>query len=164
MLDMGGLGASLPEPAAQQQQEATPAVQQQQQQQLELVEGFALDPETFQGLWAEYPEAGTFTVQCAALPAGGLPALEAALAERRVGTLASGDLPELWKLFLLAQEAAHGEVFLVQALLHKADRRLEVTLKASGVPAAARIGAGGGDPVDAFMEVISQALEALGMV
>ncbi len=170
LLDMAGLGASLPEqqePQQPQQPQQGPAPPPQAQAQapavaaLELVEGFALDPEAFQSLWAEYPEAGTYNVQCGRLPPGGLPDLEEALAQRRVSTLASGDLPEAWKLFLFAQDAAHGEVYLVQALLHKADRRLEATLK-TRVPATARIG--GGDPVDAFMEHISQALDALGMV
>ena len=156
-MDMGRLGASLPEPP----QPPPPPSAAPAEPALELVEGFALDPDSFQGLWATYPEAGTYNVQCARLPPGGLPELEAALGQRRISTLASGDLPELWKLFLFAQAASGQQVFLLQALLHKGERRLEVVLKTQG--AGVRIGAGA-DSVDAFMEHVSRALDALGML
>jgi len=131
---------------------------------LVLVDSFQLDPEAFQQLWAELPEAGTYNVALVALPANGLPALEAALAGRGIVCLASGEMPDVFKLFLYGQDEG-GEVYLVQALLQKAAKRLEVTLKVKGGGGAGdgggRIGGGNEASVDAFVDLISQALYSL---
>ncbi len=163
LLDMGEMGVSLPvvdTPSAT-SAVATPPF-------LHLVEQFQMAPEAFQQLWAQLPEAGTFNVELAALPANGLLALEEAFAVRHIACLASGDLPEMYKLFLYAQDET-GEVYLVQALVHKAAKRLDVTLKTQSVAAAPRIGGGGGAAegeasVDAFVDQISQTLDALGLL
>lgn len=161
LLDMGGLGSSLPA-AAEQQEAQAPAPG------LDLVEDFCLSPESFQALWSKCEGVGAYNVQCTGVPAGGLPALEEALLQRRVSTLASGDLPEQWKLFLFTQDKGTGTVLLVEALLHKADMRLEVTVKTSAGGArlgGSGVGGEGEDPVvEGFMDHLSRALDASGMV
>lgn len=163
LLDMTGLGGTLPQgPAAAggggegtDKRVDTPPTP--PSASLVLVDSFQLDPEAFQQLWAELSEAGTYNVALLALPANGLPALEAALAGRGIVCLASGEMPDVFKLFLYGQDEG-GEVYLVQALLQKAAKRLEVTLK---VKSGGRIGGNNEASVDAFVDLISQALYSL---
>ena len=143
---MGGLGHALPsnEPSSN------------GGGQLSLIEGFSLDPDAFQALWSTLPDSGTFNVQLTRLPSG-MWELEGALAARHIMTLASGDLPDMIKGFLYAQDVG-GHRYLVQTLVHKSIRRLDVTLKTEAK------GGGTIDPVEAFVDQISQALFALGMI
>ena len=135
---------------------------------LVLVDSFQLDPEAFQQLWAELPEVGTYNVAVVALPVNGLPALEAALAGRGIACLASGEMPDAFKLFLYGQDE-RGDIYLVQALLQKAARRLEVTLKVKGRGmeddrGGGRIAGNNEGGVEAFVDLISQALYALELI
>lgn len=115
-----------------------------------------MEPPTFQSLWAQLPECGTFNVQLQRLPKD-TAELESALAGVKISALASGDLPDLLKFFLYAQDL-DGDMYLVQALVHKAARRMDVTIKteASATPTF--------DPAEALVEQISQALYPLGML
>ena len=148
---MGGIGSALPSATSDASNNGNGAGG------LALVEGFSLDPDTFQSIWSSLPESGTFNVQLTRLPTG-IAELEGALATRSIMTLASGDLPEMIKMFLYAQDL-QGHKYLVQALVHKGIRRLDITLKTD-----AKGGLGIDDPVKPFIDQISQALFALGMI
>jgi hypothetical protein len=115
-----------------------------------------MEPPAFQSLWASLPDPGSFNVQLQRLPSS-TAELEAGLARLRIATLASGDLPDSFKFFLYAQDL-EGDMYLTQALIHKAAKRMEVTVKTEASPTPTT------DPVEAFVEVISTAMTALNML
>lgn len=154
--DMGGIGSALPSISSEPSTASSNGEGGGGGGSLALVEGFSLDPDTFQSLWSSLPDCGTFNVQLTRLPTG-TAELEGALASRCIMTLASGDLPDMMKLFLYAQVQG-GDRYLVQALVHKGIKQLDITLKTEAK------GGLGIDPVEPFVDQISQALFALGMI
>lgn len=103
----------------------------------------------------QFPDTGTFNVDLQRLPSS--PAeLEASLASHRIMTLASGDLPDIMKFLLYAQDL-DGNMYLVQAVIAKVDRRMDVSLKTDATPVEY-------DPADAFIDKISASLLGLSMI
>ena len=72
-------------------------------------------------------------------------------------TLASGDLADMMKLLCYAQDL-EGNMYLMQAVVVKGDARLDVSLKTDASSS------NGGDPAEAFIDKMSQALVAIGML
>lgn len=74
----------------------------------------------------------------------------------RIQTLASGDLTEQVKFFLYSQDV-DGNVYLVQAIITKPTRTLDVLLKTDATPTTC-------DPVEAFMDKLAQALGSIQLI
>lgn len=145
-VDLLGFGSGPPSPAPV-SAAPTPSSQ------LVLDAGATLTGDAYQSTWTSIPDASA-TVSAVSL--AGLPTstgeVEAALSERNVKVMASGELASEFKFFFYARDASNGTLFLVQANIEKTttDPLMIVTVKATG---------NGGTPaLDAFVEVMTQAL------
>jgi Beta2-adaptin appendage, C-terminal sub-domain len=114
--------------------------------------------EAYQSAWSSIPDSAA-TVS--AVPLAGLPTstdeVEAILIDQNIKIMASGELPNEFKFFFYARDAApsplRGTLFLVQANVEKsaADPLMIVTVKASG-------GGSQAQAVAAFVELMTHAL------
>lgn len=73
-----------------------------------------------------------------------------------IQTLASGDLPDQLKFFLYSQDL-DGNVYLVQAIIAKPTRTLDVLLKTDATSTTY-------DPAEAFMDKLGQALVSIQLI
>mmetsp|Transcript_2083 Transcript_2083/g.6328 ORF Transcript_2083/g.6328 Transcript_2083/m.6328 type:complete len:832 (+) Transcript_2083:69-2564(+) len=89
-----------------------------------------VDPATFQAKWAEIGSENTFQLSLPSLPAATADA-EAALAERRVYTMASGELPAQFKFFFYALDDSSA-LYLIQCVIDKASSNATLTVKVQG--------------------------------
>ena len=106
--------------------------------------------DAYQSTWSSIPdnEATVSAVALARLPQN-TDEMEAKLAAKCIMTMASGELPNEFKFFLYAQEAASGTMLLIQANVEKsADPLLILTIK-SNAPEAAK---------NALVEILSSAV------
>lgn len=103
--------------------------------------------EKFQELWTQWSTAvdKSCTIS-AALPAVTAEALDQHLAGVFIFTMASGDLPDVTKLFLYALDTA-GNVLLCQCVIDRATRVATATMKAAAQP-----------PIDGFWSVLQARL------
>lgn len=105
-------------------------------QSLSLKSNVTLTGEEYQGKWGSVPD--TEAVVISAFPMRVSPtatnAVEGALGNFNVFTMASGELPTEFKFFLYGQEedAFGGGYFLIQAVVMKAPPSLTLTIKPSG--------------------------------
>ena len=133
---------------------------------LALAPAASISGERFQELWAEWSEApdGSSVKQCINCGAGCATAtaevVDVHLAQHKVFTMASGDLPDSVKLFLYAQRqpvnggAATGEsgIFLCECTLTPSTRAASAVVKAAPRDAA---------EIPAFWGIVQASLEAL---
>jgi vesicle coat complex subunit len=149
LLGFGGGGAPSPPSATSTAQPKAPAAAA-----LSLNPSVSMAGEAYQSTWSSIPDAAATVT---AVPLSGLPTstdeVESALSEKNVKIMASGELPNEFKFFFYAQDAAEGTLFLVQANIEKStsDPLMIVTVKASG-------GIAGDASIAAFVELITQAL------
>jgi hypothetical protein len=87
--------------------------------------------DAYQSSWGSIPDNDAAV---SAIPLPRMPSntgeVESKLASRHIVTMASGELPNEFKFFLYAQDAATSEMFLIQANVEKsADPLLILTVK-----------------------------------
>lgn len=105
-------------------------------QSLSLKSNVTLTGEEYQSKWGAVPDTEALFIS--ALPMRSAPtstdAVEGALGTFNVYTMASGELPTEFKLFLYGQEedTFGGSYFLIQAVVMKAPSSLTLTIKPSG--------------------------------
>lgn len=159
LLDMSDMGVSLAVPT---DRITTPSASQQDfcTSTLALIDSFRMEPETFQHLWAELPESISYNVDLTVLPTDGLSTLETSLLSRGIKCLASGEVTDVFKLFLYGQHEL-GRLYLIQIVIHKLSKRLNLTLKI-GRPEMESEGDDGKDrSANAVVELITQVLSSL---
>jgi vesicle coat complex subunit len=147
LLGFGGGGPTSP-PAVSSASQPKPLSR------LSLSPSVSMAGEAYQSTWSSIPDAAATVT---AVPLSGLPTstdeVESALSEKNVKIMASGELPNEFKFFFYAQDAADGTLFLVQANIEKStsDPLMIVTVKARG-------GKAGDAAITAFVELMTQAL------
>ena len=148
-VDLLGFGESTAAPAAPAAVTAAAAPT------LTLNPAVSMSGDDYQAKWGAIADADATVsvVPLHALPSG-TDQVERALQEASIMTMASGELPNEFKFFLYAEDAATGCVFLIQSNVEKTSEPvMVVTVKVSG-------GNGGGaaPSVESLVDLINKAL------
>lgn len=105
-------------------------------QSLSLKSNVSLNGEDYQSRWGAVPDTEAVVISALPMRAGptSTDSIEGALGTFNVYTMASGELPTEFKLFLYSQEedTFGGGYFLIQAVVMKSPPSLSLTIKPSG--------------------------------
>jgi len=86
-----------------------------------------VDGQTFQNMWRELPVSASCNTPLANPTDTGT--TEILLASENILTMASGEMPDLYKFFLYCQETSTSSLFLIEALVKKNPLGLNATVK-----------------------------------
>ena len=90
----------------------------------------SVDPQTFQAKWAQINGEDTFDLPLSRLPPS-TNAVDAILNPQHVNTMASGELPALFKFFFYAKDDRN-TLYLVQCIIDKPSKNANLTVKVDG--------------------------------